>query len=50
MTLSIWPLSLKLEMGLLNWSIGGETTVCPKLEYNRPINEPSPYVKKGEIE
>ena len=40
----------KARNGIVELVIEGETTVCPKLEYNRPINEPSPYVKKGEIE
>ena len=47
MTLSDLASVFKARNGIVELVIEGETTVCPKLEYNRPINEPSPYVKKG---
>ena len=34
---------------LIEYSIDGLTTVCPKLEYNKPIEKPIPLLKESEF-
>lgn len=36
--------------GMINYVVSGLTTVCPKLEYNKPIDKPSPQLPEEEYQ
>lgn len=50
-TLSVSKLSdiLSIRPGVIEYQMDGITTVSPKLEYNQPIYNPSPYMPKDEL-
>ena len=38
------------KANLIEYKIDGLTTVCPKLEYNKPIESPIPLLDEEEFE